>query len=147
MPLTSKRSNTAKHIRQNAPNGFAKPSPHMASPEGLEYLVSDNDSDDLGKDAESSDELEIQGVEALQCLYSMFLPPHLRLKEKKQEKHQNTKNRKPMYSGDSRMTIWQKGTSLKCAAEGYMMLDAFVVKRVCPLSVKQLRSEPGTHFS
>ena len=147
MPLTSKRSNAAKRIRQNTPNGFAKPTPRTASPEGLEYLVSDNDPDDSGKDAESSDESEIQGVEALQRLYSMFLPSHLRLKEKKQEKHQNTKNRKPMYSGDSRTTIWRKGTSLKRAAEGCMMLDAFVVKRVCPLSVKQLRSKPGTHFS
>jgi hypothetical protein len=147
MPLTSKRLNTAKHICQNAPNEFAKPTPHTASLEGSEYLVSDNNSDDLGKDAESSDELEIQGVEALQCLYSMFLPPYLCLKEKKQEKHQNTKNRKPMYSGDSQTTIWKKGTSLKHAAEGCMILNAFVVKRVCPLSVKQLQSELRTHFS
>jgi hypothetical protein len=147
MPLTSKRSKAAKHICLNTPNGFAKPTPHIASPEGSEYLVSDNNSDNLGKDVESSDESEIQGVEALQCLYSMFLPPHLCLKEKKQEKHQNTKNRKPVYSGDSWTTIWQKGTALKCAAEGCMMLDAFVVKRVCPLSVKQLRSKLGTHFS
>jgi hypothetical protein len=106
MPLTSKRLKAAKCICQNAPNGFAKPTPYTDSPEGLEYLVSDNNSDDLGKDAESSDEMEIQRVKALQHLYSMFLPPHLCLKEEKQEKHQNTKNRKPVYSGDSQMMIW-----------------------------------------
>ena len=136
MPLTSKRSKAAKHLHQNAPDGFVKPTPCMASPEGSEYVVSDNDSDDLGKDVESSAELEIQGVEALQCIYSMFLPPHLRLKEEKQEKHWNSNNRKPVYSGDSRMSHWRRGTALKHAAEGCMMLDAFVVKMVCFLSVK-----------
>jgi hypothetical protein len=63
----------------------------------------------------------------------MFLPPHLclGLEEKTWEKCQKITNRKPVYSGDLQMTLWQKNTALKCAADGSMMLDAFVVRKVC----------------
>ena len=62
---------------------------------------------------ESDNELGIPGgngvkssVEDLQQLYSVFLPPHLCLEEKGQEKRQRMVNRKAVYSGDLRMTIW-----------------------------------------
>jgi hypothetical protein len=135
MPHTSKNSRAAKQICQNAPTGFAKPTPHTVSPEGLEYVASDNGSDYLGI-VESSDESETQGVEALQCLYSVFLSPHLCLKEKGPEKQQHTRKRRLVYTGDSRTSNWQRESTLKCATEGCMTLDAFVVKRVGPLSVK-----------
>ena len=142
MPLRSKKSRAAKHTRRNACVAFAAPAPHTASPEGSEYVYSD----DSAIDVESDDELDkcTQGgngvkssVEVIQQLYLVFLPPHLRPEEKGQEKRQRTENRKAVYSGDSRMTIWQKRTALKHAAEGSRTLDSFVVIKVCLPSVKQ----------
>jgi len=142
MPLRSKKSRAAKHTRRNACAAFAAPVPRTASPEGSEYVDSDNSVIDV----ESDDELDkrTQGgngvnssVEAIQQLYLVFLPPHLRLEEKGQEKRQRTENRKAVYSGDSRMTIWRKKTALKRAAEGSGTLDSFVVIKVRLLSVKQ----------
>ena len=121
---------------------FTVPAPHTASPEGSEYVYSD----DSAIDMENNDELDkrTQGgngvkssVEAIQQLYSVFLPPHLRPEEKGQEKHQRTENRKAVYSGDSWMTIWQKRIALKHAAEGSRTLDSFMVIKVCLPSVKQ----------
>ena len=76
-------------------------------------------------------------VEDLQQLYLVFLPLHLCLEEKGQEKHQRMVNRKAVYSGDSQMTIWQKKKALKGAAEGCETLDAFVVRKVYLLGIKQ----------
>lgn len=92
--------------------------PHMASPDGSEHIVSDSSSDCLVIDVESSDmessnESDTQGkeadlednmqssVEALQCLYLVFLPSHLHLEEKGQEQHQKRVDRRSTYSGDS----------------------------------------------
>ena len=142
MPLRSKKSRAAKHARRNACTTFVAPAPRTPSPEGSEYV----DSDDSVIDVESDDELDkrMQGgngvklsVEVIQQLYSVFLPPHLHLEEKRQEKHQRTENRKAVYSGDLQMTIWRKKTALKCAAEGSRTLDSFMVIKVCLLSVKQ----------
>ena len=133
---------------------------YMASPEGLEHIVLDSGSnhsviDVESSNVESSDDSDIQGkeadleddvqssVEALQCLYLVFLPPHLRLEEKGQEQHQKRVDRRSTYSGDSRTTHWQKDNALKRAAEGCMMLDAFIVKKVCHLSVKQWQGKQG----
>ena len=64
------------------------PAPCTPSPEGSEYV----DSDDSVIDVESDNELDkhMQGgngvkssVEAIQQLYSVFLPPHLCLEEKR----------------------------------------------------------------
>ena len=89
MPLASKRSRAAKHIHQNAQMTFAQPAPCTASPGVLEYIPSDSDSGSSAFDPESGDEWGTQGqnavgisVEALQCLYSAALPPHLHLEEK-----------------------------------------------------------------
>jgi hypothetical protein len=132
MPLTSKKSRVAKCLRQNKPTVFSKPTLRTANTEGPECTVSDN-----GTDAESSDESETHAVEALQRLYSVFLPPQLRLEEKGPEKRRKIDNRKSVYSGDSRTTLWRKGVALTRAADGCTTLDAFVVKKVRPLSVKQ----------
>jgi hypothetical protein len=69
---------------------------HMPSPdlEGSDIYILDNKSDSLAiyvdssDDRESDDEVETveASVEALQCLYSVFLPPHLRLEAKTQDK-------------------------------------------------------------
>ncbi len=92
----------------------------MASPEGSEYVVSDNSSESSDDpksviDPESSNESDRQGgdevvlsVKALQRLHSVFRPPHLRVGEtqKGQNKRRKTNNRKAVYSGDSKMTRW-----------------------------------------
>jgi len=142
MPLKSKRSRAAKQTRNNALAAFAKPAPHTTSPEGSEYV----DSEDSVTDSETGDESEIQrgnkvgeSVEALQHLDSTFLPPHLCPEEKGREKRRKIANRKAVYSGDSRTSIWRRESELKRAAEGCQTLDAFVVKKVRLLSVKQWR--------
>lgn len=133
---------------------------HMASPEGSEHIVSDSGSNCLvidveSSDVESSDDSDTQGkeadleddvqssVEALQRLYSVFLPPHLCLEEKGQEQRQKRVDRRSTYSGDSRTTCWRKDNALKRAAEGCMSLDMFIVKKVCHSSVKQWQGKHG----
>jgi len=149
MPCRSKRARAAKKMHQNAHTAFSKPAPHTASPEDSEYLGSDDSVIGL----ESDNELGIPGgngvkssVEDLQQLYLVFLPPHLCLEEKGQEKHQRMVNRKAVYSGDLRMTIWRKKKALKDAAEGCKTLDAFVVRKVRLMSIKQWQIG-GTHSS
>jgi len=112
MPLGRKKLRAAKHRRQNALTAIAMPA-HTASLEGSVYLPSNNGSDDSLIDLESGNESNIQGgkdvkssIEALQRLYSVSLPPHLRLKEKGQVTHRKNKNKKAVYSGDSQTTIW-----------------------------------------
>jgi hypothetical protein len=136
MPLSSKRLRAAKLLHQNMLTAFAKPT-HLASSEGLEYHDSDNDSDDLEMGVKSSNESEIQGTEILQYLYSIFLSLYLCLKEKRENKHKNIRNRMPVYSGNLQTSMWQKCTSLKHAAEKCTTLNTFLVKKVCPFSVKQ----------
>jgi len=141
MPLRSKKSRAAKHTCQNARAAFAAPALRTASPEGSEYVDSDDSvivesNDELDKHMKGGNGVK-SSVEAIQQLYSVFLPPHLRLEDKGREKCQRTENRKAVYSGDSWMTMWRKKTALKHAAEGSRTLDSFVVIKVCLLSVKQ----------
>ncbi len=151
MPLRNKRSRAAKCARQNAQAAFAA---CAASPEGSEYIILDNSSNRSAIDLESGDESDIQGgnevkasVEVLQRLYTTVLPPHLRLEENAAQnghtKRRKMDNRKAVYTGDSRTTVWRKNAALKRAAVGCMTLDAFFVRRatrVCLLRVKQRRS-------
>ena len=153
MPLGSKRSRAAKHTRQSAHAAFATPAPHVASPEGSEYIGSESSSSGSVIDVGSGDEQAIQGVnpvqssvEAIQRLYSVFLAPHLRLEENGREKRLKISKRKHVYSGVSRTTFWRKNTALRHAAEGCMTLDAFVVRKVRLLSLKQWR-RGGAHSS
>jgi hypothetical protein len=158
MPLASKKSRAAKCTRRNANATFAQPAPRAASPGVSEYVPSDSDSGSSGVDPEleGGDELCIQGrnavgasVEVLQRLYSGVLPPHLQVRpeENKRMNRRKMGNRKAVYSGDSRTTIWQRESALKNAANGCMTLDAFIVRKVCYLNVKQWRGEQGTHSS
>jgi hypothetical protein len=132
MPLTSKKSRVAKDLCQNAPTAFSKPTRWTSKTEGSEYSVSNN-----GTDVESSDESGTHVVEALQHVYSVFLPPHLHVEEKGQEKHCKINNRKSVYTGNLWTSRWRKDVAMVCAADGCTMLDAFILRKVRPLSVKQ----------
>ena len=137
MPLASKRSRAAKNARRNAHTVFATPAPHTPSPDGSEYLGSNNSVIDPESGDESNTQAVKSSVEAIQQLYSVFLPPQLRLEVKGQGERGRKANRKAVYSGDSRMTMWRKRKDLKRAAEGCKTLDAFVVRKVCLQSAKQ----------
>jgi hypothetical protein len=130
------RSGLATSVHPNAPATSAEDLPRMPSPEGSDYHVSHNSSDALvisvDNSGESEEESDIEmSVELLQHLYSVFLPPHLRLKEKAQEEFRRTKNRKAVYTRESRTTVWQWKTVQKRAAEGCTTLDTFVKRKVC----------------
>ena len=58
---------------------------------------------------ERGDNREGSSVVALQRLYAVFLPPHLRLNEEEKEekeKSRKMKNRPLIYTGESRTTAW-----------------------------------------
>ena len=107
------------------------------------YCISDSPSDDsivcLGSsfnreenENESEEEVEASIV-ALQSLYSVDLPPHLRREAKTREKRRKIGNRGAIYTGDSRTTRWRKETARRNAAKGCATLDPFVVRKVCTL--------------
>ena len=142
MPLRSKKSRAAKHTRQKA----RAPIAISASPEVSEYLGSDSCSDDSETDTENDGKLGIQGrsgvevsVKAIQQLFTVFLPPELRLEEEGRGKRQRISKRKAVYSGDSRMSISRRNNALKQAAKGSKTLDGWVVRKVRLLSVKEVK--------
>jgi hypothetical protein len=112
----------------------------MPSPdsEGSDIYILDNKSDssviyvDSSDDRESDDKVETveASVEALQCLYSVFLPPHLRLEAKTQDKCRKLTSRPPVYTGGSRTTAWRRNVAQMNAAKGCASLDGFVVRKV-----------------
>jgi hypothetical protein len=132
MPLGSKRSRLAKEKRRHGRAVFAK---RAASPDS-DYYAPESSPDAVSTtEAESSDESEADDraatpVEGLQRLYSVFLPPHLRLKEPTRQKRQKTTNRQSVYTKDSRTTAWRKNTAQRKAAEGCTTLDAFISRKV-----------------
>jgi hypothetical protein len=140
MPIRSKRSRAAKRARQNASAVFAAPAPRTPSPQGSEYVPSDDSVIDV-KSGDKSNNQAVNAfkasVEALQRLYSADLPPALRLKEEEPREPQKPKKRKAVYTGESETTKWRRRTAQRHAAEGCQKLDAFFVKRVCLLSVEQ----------
>jgi hypothetical protein len=117
---------------------------------GSEYLGSDGDSSSDGGSSETSSDDAKSGnagkgettLPRQQRLDSTFLssssssssPSHLRSEEEngreEEEKGRKMENRKRVYGGDSRTTIWRKNAALKRAAEGCATLDAFVVRKV-----------------
>ena len=139
MPLKSKRSRVARQKRDGR-TAFAKCAISPSSPDHLDYSAPESDPDAASTtepEPESTDESEagdrlITPVEELQHLFSVFLPLHLRLKEKPSktwQKHQKMQNRPPVYTGESRTTAWRKNTTRRKAAQGCTTLDAFM--RVC----------------
>ena len=113
MPQKGKRSQTAKTKHKGAHAAFRMDAAQITSLESSDYHVLDNDSDvaminvDSNDDSTSEEEVETS-VDAVQCLYSVFLPPqsHLeRLEDNTQEKHHKVTNRWPVYTGNSRTTL------------------------------------------
>jgi len=78
-------------------------------------------SDDKGRDDQA-----VASMEGLQCLYSVFLPPHLQLNENSQKKRQKMSKRSAVYTQESQTTAWRRNMAQKKAAEGCIMLDALV---------------------
>jgi len=110
----------------------------ITSPESSDYNVLDDDSNvavinvDSDDDKMSEEEVETS-VDAVQHLYSVFLPPQLCLEcleDNAQEKHRKVANRWPVYTGTSRMMLWQKNATCKDAAQSCATLDMFVVRKV-----------------
>jgi len=110
----------------------------MPSPEGSNIYVLDNKSDvstiyiDSSNDREHNDKVETveASVEALQHLYSVFLPSHLHLEAKMQDKHCKITNRLPMYTRELQTTAWRRNIAQMNAAKGCASLDGFVVCKV-----------------
>jgi hypothetical protein len=138
MPRAHKRSRNAKQKRERASTAFGKHAMLEPSPEhsGSKYHASDSDLDasirviGCSDERESDDKVEAS-AEALQHLYTVFLPPHLCLEAKTGEKHCKVTNRPPKYTGDLQTMLWQKKTAQENAAKGCATLDAFTVRKVC----------------
>jgi hypothetical protein len=133
MPRNGKRSQTAKKKCEGAHAAFGKDAAQITSPDTLEYHVLDDDSDaaviyvDSTDDATSEEEVEAS-VEAVQHLYSVFIPSQLcleHLEENTQEKCCKTTNRLPVYTESSQTTLWRKKATHKDAVKGCTTLDAF----------------------
>ena len=84
MPRKGKRSQTAKTKRKGAHAAFGTDAAQITSPESSDYHVLDDDSDvavinvDSNDNSMSEEEVETS-VDAVQRLYSVFLPPQSRL--------------------------------------------------------------------
>jgi hypothetical protein len=121
MPPGNKMSKVAKNKRNDSQVAFTTQEERPESPESSEYCPTDGASE---SDVEPS-------VEALQKVYSVFLPPNLCHKERTWEKRRKVSNRSAVYTRDSRTTIWRKNAALREAAKGCQTLDAFVKRTVC----------------
>ena len=142
MPVGSKKSRHAKKRREEGSKkgraGFAKCAP--PSPNASDYIPSIlDDSQQESESDHSSDERDRNdagmSVEALQCLYSDFLPPHLQLNPDTQKKRQDINKRPAVYNKTSRTTVWRKIRAQKEAARGSGTLDAFILRKVCVCSI------------
>jgi len=136
MPISSKRLRTAKNKCNNVHTAFGKHATSAPSLGNSNYCVSDNNSDTSIISVQSSEdehkESDIESsVEVLQHFYSIFLPPPLCLEGKTQGKHRKVMNKKPVYIEDSQTIHWQKKAALSLATEECMMLDRFIVRKVC----------------
>ena len=140
MPVANKRSRDAKKRQveghKQGRTEFAKWNAMPPSPNTSDYCPSTSDNShqesesDDGNDSREIDEAKTS-VEAIQCLYSDFLPPHLQLSPETRAKRQRINKRPAVYTKTSRTTIWRKRVALKEAAKGCAMLDAFIQRKVC----------------
>jgi hypothetical protein len=111
MPISSKRSRTAKNKCDNVRAAFGKRATSAPSPGNSDYCDSDNNSDTSiisvrsSKDEHEGSDIE-SSVEVLQHFYSIFLPPPLHLEGKTWGKRRKAMNKKPVYTGDSQTTRW-----------------------------------------
>lgn len=137
MPLGSKRSRNAKQKRDYGCAAFAKCATSPPSTDESDYSAPESNPDASTTEAEYSNDSEagdqaVTPVEEIQRLYSVFLPPYLRAKERTRQnlKHRKIANRRSVYTRDSRTTAWQKNAAQKKAAQGCATLDAFIMRRV-----------------
>lgn len=105
-----------------------------SSPNASDYCPSSSDdADESDSDSDSSDNqgtvnIAAMSVVAMQCIYSVFLPPHLRpndLEVKPQEKHSKAENKQAVYSKSSWTTIYQRNIRLHQAAKGSENLETY----------------------
>ena len=149
MPRTKKASTRAK-VQRGDQTTFGSTKLNSAESDNLsEYDPSDND-ETLSEDEEGG---TLDYITAMQKLYAVFLPMHLKPQVKSNEHengvsclnilgiqhccdrlHQKVKrqkssnpNRSVVYRGDSRTSQWRQKKEWKKAAEGTMKLDGFLV--------------------
>jgi hypothetical protein len=113
------------------------------------YRISDSNTDASTDDTDSNndrgrDDQGAASMEGLQRLYSVFLPPHLKLNEYSREKRQKISRRPAVYTRDSRTTAWRRDVAQKKAAKACGTLDAFVQRKVSSI---RLRSKERTSLS
>ena len=137
MPIRGKRLRIAREKHYHGSATFTKHATSPSSTDDLNYCASEHDPDAASTtEAESSEDSEAENwkvtpIEGLQRLYSVFLPPHLWLKEMTRQKRKKVANRPPVYTKDSCTTAWQKNSAQRKAAEGCTSFDAFITKTVC----------------
>ena len=155
MPARNRKSRDAKKKQGGGRTTFAMHGARPPSPNTSDYCptMSDDLADESPSDVDSSDDRgcdndAVTSVAALQRLYSIFLPPHLRRNQGPRQGHlqlnqgthlgkcRKIKNRLPIYTGESQMMAWQRGVVRTKAAHGCGMLDAFIQRKVgnptCP---------------
>jgi len=142
MPSGNRKSRVAKQKRQEGHGGYttlADGAVRPPSPNSSDYCKLDDGINDSTTDADSSDANDERGTEnntemsviALQHLYAIFCPPHLRPDEDTWEKHRRIRNRPLVYTRDSRTTAWWRDVAQKKAAQGCTRLDGFIWRKVC----------------
>jgi hypothetical protein len=132
MPVRNKKSQVAR--QKHAPgHAIFTCRADKQRQETTDYCPSDDDSDGSTTDTDRRNDRERDnpGVEGLQSLYSVFLPPHLQLKDSTCEKRQKISNRPAVYTRNSQTTAWRKDMAQRKAAEGCAMLDTFITRKVC----------------
>jgi len=139
MPAGNKKSRAAKQKQEEGRTTFAKRAARPPSPNKSDYCPTTSDDDldadgsatdvDSGDDRQRNNEPETSVV-ALQRLYAVFLPPHLRSDRDTLEKRRKIKNRPAVYAGGSRTTAWRRNVAQKKAAQGCGTLDGFIQRKV-----------------
>ncbi len=114
MPQKCKQLRTAKKKCKGVNAAFGMDAVQITSPESSDYHVLDDDSNvavinvDSNDDSMSEEEVETS-VDAVQCLYSVFLPPQLCLEcieDNTREKCCKVTNRWPVYTENLRIMLW-----------------------------------------
>lgn len=147
MPARNRKSRDAKKKREEGRTSFTKHAVRPLSPNASDYIPSDDPADESPSDADSSagrgeDDQLRTSVVALQRLYSVFLPPHLRINQDTGDnlKRRKIKNRPPIYTGDSRTTAWRKEVAQRKAEQGCGTLDGFIKRKVSKPTVPQSKA-------
>jgi len=144
MPIGTRKSRDAKRKREEGSDqgrvAFVKRVAVPPGPNSSDYCPSTSDnSDESASDVDSGDDRgraseagTSEPMVALQRLYSVFLPPHLRLNDENRdsEKGRKTKNRRAVFTGESRTTLWRRNVAQRKRAEGCGTLDGFIQRKV-----------------